>query len=42
MGVVSIVEIHTLAAVFPKVLLKPEQLAKDPEPSLQKVIDLTG
>ena len=35
-------EIHTLAAIFPKVPLKPEQLAKDPEPSLQKVIDLTG
>jgi hypothetical protein len=35
-------EIHTLAAVFPKVPLKPEQLAKDPEPTLQRVIDLTG
>ena len=35
-------EIHTLAAIFPNIQLRPEDLAKDPEPTLKRVVDLKG
>ena len=35
-------KIHTLAAIFPNIQLKPEDLAKDPELTLQRVVDLKG
>ena len=35
-------ELHTLAAIFPKVLIKPNELTKDPEPNPDRITELTG
>ena len=35
-------EIHTLAAIFPKVLTKPYELTKDPELNPDRITELTG
>ena len=35
-------EITTLAAIFPKVSLKPDDLAKDPEPDPDRIMDTLG
>jgi len=35
-------EIYNLAAIFPKVSLKPDDLAKDPEPNPDRIMDTLG